>query len=503
MASVVERLYMHKAHLNAWMNNFSELHLARKAVLRLTVVPTSSGPSSTDELGEQIMGFFEDLKVGPYSDPGILQRDYQRMQEACGDCLKVPTVKLLHIYRDATNEEYNKVIRYFGADYLTTLLNCDYFDNFKAMDDLIAYIDEDPTPLGEDTERTDALCITETKLSLHEALMNSMTLELRREFWVTDCDVEDPKRFEKRLLGIMDKLSKMERPRHDDALERRALLQKIMYYDDSDKFYEYARELSRVELQDEPEDYWAEFHARVYANFGAVRFFDSVLRSNPITSKETAEWFLGVLKFWLEIGEEARPGYVRGKTDMVSALKEKDTCIVCSMAGTMEKHLDVFDCPFYEYTGDYDWYTGFIKGTARDKLLSVLDQERAHKRQKTVNSVYTDGSFVRIGMAGAGVYFGRNHPRNLSLKVEAHNPQQTELLAIVEALTSIRQWAPDDTFELYTDSDYALRSLTEWYKKWVSNGWTNVKGGRVSNRQLIESTVWTCCNRLQMSRCTR
>lgn len=28
--------------------------------------------------------------------------------------------------------------------------------------------------------------------------------------------------------------------------------------------------------------------------------------------------------------------------------------------------------------------------------------------------------------------------------------------------------------------------MTEWYEKWVGNGWRNAKGGMVANRDLVE-----------------
>lgn len=42
---------------------------------------------------------------------------------------------------------------------------------------------------------------------------------------------------------------------------------------------------------------------------------------------------------------------------------------------------------------------------------------------------------------------------------------------------------------VYTDSEYALKSLTEWYISWENNGYKNSKGAPVENQELIKKTI--------------
>ena len=171
-------------HFHTWVDsNFRTLHDARKTIFRLTIKPITGGPVSIDDLGEQILKMFRKIKIGPTSELKTPAADYDSMRTACAKCVNnVASVKLQDIYRHASKEEYEKVIQYYGADYLTALLRRDHFQfNFETMDDLIAYIDEDISPVHfrDDTVRTDALCVTQTRNSLYQALMGSMTEDLR------------------------------------------------------------------------------------------------------------------------------------------------------------------------------------------------------------------------------------------------------------------------------------------------------------------------------------
>ncbi|KAK4947395.1 hypothetical protein LTR10_013763 [Elasticomyces elasticus] len=157
--------------------------------------------------------------------------------------------------------------------------------------------------------------------------------------------------------------------------------------------------------------------------------------------------------------------------------------------------------------------------------------------------IYTDGSSLRNGQAGAragvGVFFGPQDPkydtsqksksasrrrktqrvytmdwatrhkpetpeqerrrdsddleeekltswryRNVSeaLKGTKQTNQRAELTAILRAL-NIAPLHRDVT--IYTDSKYSIDCVTNWYKNWQKNNWTNAKGKPVENKDLV------------------
>ncbi|KAF2728187.1 ribonuclease H-like protein, partial [Polyplosphaeria fusca] len=103
--------------------------------------------------------------------------------------------------------------------------------------------------------------------------------------------------------------------------------------------------------------------------------------------------------------------------------------------------------------------------------------------------IWTDGSSLGNGQLGAvggvGVYFGANHPQNISepLNGERQTNQRAELTAVKRAIDI----APlDRDVQIITDSNYAIKCVTEWCQKWRVNNWKNSGGKNVENKDLIE-----------------
>lgn len=149
--------------------------------------------------------------------------------------------------------------------------------------------------------------------------------------------------------------------------------------------------------------------------------------------------------------------------------------------------------------------------------------------------IYTDGSSLSNGQigarAGVGVYFGPapfeydsqsspsitspDHPhpqeiplytvdwrargaphtkkkrkltwryRNISeaLKGTKQTNQRAELTAIQRAL-DVAPSHRDVT--IFTDSRYSIDCVTNWYRNWVKNGWTNSRGKPVENKDVVQ-----------------
>ncbi|KAJ6606792.1 ribonuclease H-like domain-containing protein [Mycena sp. CBHHK59/15] len=99
--------------------------------------------------------------------------------------------------------------------------------------------------------------------------------------------------------------------------------------------------------------------------------------------------------------------------------------------------------------------------------------------------VYTDGSCFGNGKgsarAGAGIYAGPQSSLNASLRVTGDQTNNRgELLAILCALSTVR---PNRTLEIYSDSEYAIRSIAYWAVDHAQKGW------RCANADLLKDIV--------------
>lgn len=99
---------------------------------------------------------------------------------------------------------------------------------------------------------------------------------------------------------------------------------------------------------------------------------------------------------------------------------------------------------------------------------------------KNAIDVYTDGSCLvqeRIGgwavVSEDFVAYGR--------RLNTTN-NEMELYAILQGIShAINHY---DEINIYSDSEYAIRTLTEWAYKWKRNGW--MKKGGIKNLNLIK-----------------
>lgn len=115
-------------------------------------------------------------------------------------------------------------------------------------------------------------------------------------------------------------------------------------------------------------------------------------------------------------------------------------------------------------------------------------------------SIYTDGSCLGNGMAnaraGIGVFFGVDHPRNISRSLD--DPKKTNNRAEVRAiLAAVEELTPElergERVIIHTDSEYSIRvcSNVEYNKRMMASGWTE-RGQPVPNAELIRE-AWERC----------
>lgn len=101
-----------------------------------------------------------------------------------------------------------------------------------------------------------------------------------------------------------------------------------------------------------------------------------------------------------------------------------------------------------------------------------------------VINVYTDGSYKKKGSdiyCGYGIYFPDGEYKDISRKF-THEPitnNRAELYAILKTIVLCNNIFLDrlkknnaqiKTVNIYSDSEYSVKSLTLWLKKWKTNG---------------------------------
>ena len=96
----------------------------------------------------------------------------------------------------------------------------------------------------------------------------------------------------------------------------------------------------------------------------------------------------------------------------------------------------------------------------------------------SVTWVFTDGSSLGNGKkdaaAGYGVFFGEGHPLNESesLTLPPFTNNRAEIFACIRAIQLYHEISSrDDILRIYTDSEYVIKSVTEWMPGWKKKGW--------------------------------
>lgn len=97
-------------------------------------------------------------------------------------------------------------------------------------------------------------------------------------------------------------------------------------------------------------------------------------------------------------------------------------------------------------------------------------------------TIYTDGACSGNpgpGGWGAVLIYGK-HKKDLCGGEESTTNNRMELMAAIMALESLKEPCEID---LYTDSEYVRRGITEWIHGWIKNNWNK---GKVKNVDLWE-----------------
>ncbi|XP_072263668.1 ribonuclease H1 [Pyxicephalus adspersus] len=135
-----------------------------------------------------------------------------------------------------------------------------------------------------------------------------------------------------------------------------------------------------------------------------------------------------------------------------------------------------------------------VPSPKRTKLIDISalpplpGRSFTHMEDATV--VYTDGCCSQNGRkkarAGIGVYWGPDHPMNVSEKLEG---RQTNQRAEIQAACKAIEQAKSQNITklvLYTDSMFTINGITKWVHTWKKNGWRLSTGKNVINREDFE-----------------
>jgi len=118
-----------------------------------------------------------------------------------------------------------------------------------------------------------------------------------------------------------------------------------------------------------------------------------------------------------------------------------------------------------------------------------MSSKKLSKKSNVI--VYTDGSCMKGSdgpKCGYGVHFPNKELKDLSRKFK-HAPltnQRAELYAIYKALKKITKNIKFDVIDIYSDSEYSIKSLTIWINTWKQNNWKTANKKEVLNQDLIK-----------------
>ena len=147
-----------------------------------------------------------------------------------------------------------------------------------------------------------------------------------------------------------------------------------------------------------------------------------------------------------------------------------------------------------------------VQMTSADARLdrSKLPPHPTNAEFQTDYTIYTDGACLGNGRPGLGyggwgfVILNNKTGEEIELTGSA-GPDSTnqimEVTAIKSGIEMLSLLADEDaTVTVCSDSQYAIKGITEWSPNWKQNGWTNSAGNTVANKELWLETLSTIEN---------
>ncbi|XP_069165967.1 ribonuclease H1 isoform X1 [Procambarus clarkii] len=170
--------------------------------------------------------------------------------------------------------------------------------------------------------------------------------------------------------------------------------------------------------------------------------------------------------------------YVAQKSGVATSISQKKSSHKSSFPADKRKHDD--DDSDEEAEGQ----TAVKKLNTGD---STDDKTKFSTDSEDYLIVYTDGSCEFNGRngakAGIGVYFGPNHPLNVSEPVKGRATNNT---AEIQAATYALELSKASGFSkvaVHTDSQFMINCMTSWLKNWKKKNWVKSDGEPVKNKE--------------------
>ena len=167
--------------------------------------------------------------------------------------------------------------------------------------------------------------------------------------------------------------------------------------------------------------------------------------------------------------------------------------LVCLPAGNVTKYFDFITyCIGYltievEDEGENEIKEATSTDTSTDASSDNEDE------CSSILHVYTDGACANNGRpnarAGLGIYFGENHPWNVSKPVKGKQTNNVaEISAVIEAYDLIRDHASSGAQTvIHTDSEYVLKCVGSYGEKQATSGWKKT----IPNKELVRKAYET------------
>ncbi|KAL3318432.1 Ribonuclease H1 [Cichlidogyrus casuarinus] len=131
----------------------------------------------------------------------------------------------------------------------------------------------------------------------------------------------------------------------------------------------------------------------------------------------------------------------------------------------------------------------FCKGPTEHPTASAkIHESRVDENTVDWTVVYTDGSCKgpqSNRRAGIGIFWGDNHPWNLSKKVVG---KQTNIKAEMDACSEAIEHALSKEVPkliIRTDSEFTMKVVEQWLPKWQRNGFRLANGQEVKNSDAV------------------
>ena len=172
----------------------------------------------------------------------------------------------------------------------------------------------------------------------------------------------------------------------------------------------------------------------------------------------------GIYKTWDECKNQV-DGYPNNKYKSFKTLSEAEQYLVEN-----DVDIDIIDIDEKQEMGN--------------TITKPENQILVSENQKRIK-IYTDGS-CKDNIGGFGyvqVSDGKDeYPVNGKVPIYPCTNQKAELYAIYKAI----QNCDSNRIDIYTDSMYSLKCLTEWYHNWKQNGWKTANNKPVENKLIIQ-----------------